>query len=104
MNTKGVITVDVRDTLALAQTVFDSASKAIGQVTRIEDETGWFTIATGAMYEKQYFLPMTLVKYIDPREVFLTATKEDLKREYSTPPPRTTSIAEEGSATTATTT
>jgi hypothetical protein len=103
MNVEGVITVDVRDTLALDQNVFDSLNKKIGEVGYVDDETGWFTIAAGPMYDKQYFVPMTMVKYIDPNELFLSATKDDLQRDYSTPPPRTTSVEGEGPATTATT-
>ena len=103
MNVEGVITVDVRDTLALDQNVFDSMSKKIGEVSYVDDETGWFTIAAGPMYETQYFVPMTMVKYIDPNELFLSATKEDIQRDYSTPPPRTTSVEGEGPAARATT-
>jgi hypothetical protein len=103
MNAKGIITVDVPHTLALDQTVFDSMSVEIGEVSYIDYETGWFTIAAGPMYEKQYFVPMTMVKHIDPNELFLSATKEDVQRDYSTPPPRTTSVEGEGPATTTTT-
>jgi hypothetical protein len=103
MNAKGIITVDVPHTLALDQTVFDSISNQIGEVSYIDYETGWFTIATGPVYEKQCFVPMTMVKYIDPNELFLSATKEDVQRDYSTPPPRTTSVEGEGPSTTATT-
>jgi hypothetical protein len=103
MNVEGMITVDVPDTLALAQSVFDSMSNQIGEVSYIDYETGWFTIAAGPMYEKQCFVPMTMVKYIDPNELFLSATKEEVQRDYSTPPPRTTSVEGEGPATTATT-
>jgi hypothetical protein len=103
MNVEGVITVDVRDMLALEQNVFDSRSKDIGEVSDVDYETGWFTIAAGTMYEKQYFVPMSLVKYIDPNELFLSADEKEVQRDYSTPPPRTTSVEGEGSATTATT-
>ena len=103
MNVEGVITVDVRDMLALDQNVFDSMSKEIGEVSDVDDETGWFTIAAGTLYEKQYFVPVTMVKYIDPNELFLSADEKEVQRDYSTPPPRTTSVEGEGPATTATT-
>ena len=44
MNVEGVITVDVRDMLALDQNVFDSMSKEIGEVSDVDYETGWFTM------------------------------------------------------------
>lgn len=103
MNVEGVITVDVRDMLALDQNVFDSMSKEIGEVSDVDYETGWFTIAAGTLYEKQYFVPVTMVKYIDPNELFLSADEKEVQRDYSTPPPRTTSVEGEGPATTATT-
>ena len=103
MNVEGVITVDVRDMLGLDQNVFDSMSKEIGEVSDVDYETGWFTIAAGTLYEKQYFVPVTMVKYIDPNELFLSADEKEVQRDYSTPPPRTTSVEGEGPATTATT-
>jgi len=103
MNVEGVITVDVRDMLALDQNVFDSMSKEIGEVSDVDYETGWFTIAAGTLYEKQYFVPVTMVKYIDPNELFLSADEKEVQRDYSTPPSRTTSVEGEGPATTATT-
>lgn len=103
MNVEGVITIDVRDMLALEQNVFDSMSKEIGEVSYVDYDTGWFTITAGTLYEKQYFVPMTQVKYIDPNELFLSADEKEVQRDYSTPPPRTTSVEGEGPATTATT-
>lgn len=92
MNIAGVITVDVRDTLALDQNVFDSVSTKVGEITFIDSTTGWFTIAPSILTDEAYFVPFTLITYIDPHEVFLGVTKEELQRAYTSPPPRQTSV------------
>ncbi|MBV8528873.1 MAG: hypothetical protein JOZ75_11190 [Candidatus Dormibacteraeota bacterium] len=75
MNVAGLVTVDVRSTLSPTQNVFDSASAKVGEVDSFDIATGWVTISS---LNKQYFVPIKLITYIDPHELFLGATKEDL--------------------------
>lgn len=103
MNEAGVITVDVRDVLAPTQNVYDSTSTKVGEVTTFDRATGWLTIAPTPLSEEQYYVPITLISHIDPHEVFLAATKEDLVSTYAAPPPRTTSVEGAGPEQTAVT-
>jgi len=96
MNTAAVITVDVRQLLAPLQKVFDSDNTKVGAVTDCDLITGWVTITPTLVATKHYHVPVTLITHIDPHELFLSATEEDLKRDYATPPARTTSVVGEG--------
>jgi hypothetical protein len=101
MNTATVITVDVRQLLAPLQKVFDRDSTKVGAVTDFDLITGWVSITPTLLSAKHYHVPVTLITHIDPHELFLDATEEDLKRDYATPPARTTSVVGEGPGQTA---
>ena len=103
MSSAAVITVDVREVLAPMQKVFDSDNTRVGAVTDVDVVTGWVTITPAPLSTKHYHVPVTLITHIDPHELFLGATEEDLKRDYATPPARTTSVVGEGPAQTAVT-
>ena len=104
MNNAGVITVDVRDLITSMQTVFDSTSTKVGEVSGFDPSTGWVTIAPSPFSDTQYYVPITLITHIDPHELFLGVTQEDLTRTYSAPPTRTTSVEGAGAEQTAVTT
>jgi hypothetical protein len=104
MNNAGVITVDARDMLAPMMNVFDTTSTKVGEVAGVDLGTGWIAIAPTPLSEEQYYVPITLITHIDPHELFLGATKDELKASYSTPPTRTTSVQGAGSEQTAVTT
>ena len=93
MNVAGMVTVDVRSTISPTQNVFDRTSAKIGEVESFDFATGWVTISSIA---STYFIPVKLITYIDPHELFLDATKEELQRDYASPPPRTTRVEGEG--------
>jgi hypothetical protein len=103
MNTAAVITVDVREVLVPLQKVFDSGNAKVGEVTDFDLITGWVTITPTLLSRKHYHVPVTLITHIDPHELFLGATEEDLKRDYATPPARTTSVVGQGPGQTAVT-
>jgi hypothetical protein len=104
MNSTAVITVDVRHLLKPLQKVFDSDNTKVGEVTDIDLITGWVTITPTPLSPKHYYVPVTLITHIDQHELFLGATREELKRDYAAPPARTTSVVGEGQAQTAVTT
>ena len=105
MNIGGqTITVAIKDTIAVDQNVFDNASNKVGVVDTIDYATGWLTIAAGPLSGRELYVPFRLITYIDPHELFLGASKDELTREYSSPPARTTAVAGEGGEAAATTT
>lgn len=103
MNTAAIITVDVRELLAPLQKAFDSDGIKVGAVTDFDLVTGWVTITPTPLSTKHYHVPVTLITHIDPKELFLGTTEEDLKRVYATPPARTTLVVGEGQGQTAVT-
>ena len=104
MNIGGqAITVDIKDTVAVDQNVFDNTSTKVGTVDAIDYATGWLTIAAGALGARELYVPFRLITYIDPHELFLGVSKDELNRQYSSPPERTTSVAGEGAETASTT-
>jgi hypothetical protein len=104
MNNAGVITVDVRDVLASTQNVYDSTSTKVGEVSGFDLNTGWVTIAPNPFSGTHYYVPITLITHIDPNELFVGATRQDLLLKYSAPPTRATSVDGAGEEQTAVTT
>ena len=104
MNTTAVITVDASDLLKPLQKVFDSDNAKVGEVTDVDLITGRVTITPTPLSAKHYYVPVSLITHIDPRELFVGVTKEELKRDYAAPPTRTTSVVGEGAAQAAVTT
>jgi hypothetical protein len=49
---------------------------------------------SNAFSDKDLYIPFSAVTHIDPREVFVSKTKEELRRKYSNPPPRSTLLEE----------
>jgi len=104
MNVAGRITTDIRDVIAVDQNVFDSTSTKVGTVDTVDIATGWLTIEANPFSERELYVPFSLITHIDPHELFLGATKDELNRDYSTPPERLTAVQGEGSGQSATTT
>lgn len=104
MNVSGVITVDIRDTIASDQNVFDNTSTKVGTVLGIDLATGWFTLAKDPLAEFTLYVPFRLITFIDPHEIFLSVSKDELQRDHAAPPARTTLVEGEGGGEAATTT
>lgn len=94
----------ISDTIAVDQNVFDNTSTKVGTIDSIDYATGWLTIAAGTLGTHELYVPFKLITFIDPHELFLGASKDELTRDYSSPPGRTTAVAGEGAAATSTTT
>lgn len=105
MNVAGTITVDIRDTIAIDQNVFDNTSTKIGIIDGFDLATGWFTVAATPLIEdRELYIPFNLITTIDPHEVFVAASKDALVRDYAQPPTRTTAVQGTGPTQAATTT
>lgn len=86
------ITQDVADSLILEQTVFDVTGEKVGTVDEIDRDTGWFKLQINPLSDKDLYIPFKLVTNIDPKEVYLSATRQALHREFTDPPARTTEV------------
>ena len=91
-DTNLTITQSVADNLIPEQTVFDVTGERVGSVDDIDRDTGWFKLELNPFSDKDLYIPFRLVTNIDPKEVYLSATKETLHREFNDPPARTTQI------------
>ncbi|MBV8528732.1 MAG: hypothetical protein JOZ75_10480 [Candidatus Dormibacteraeota bacterium] len=98
------ITVDIRDTIAVDQNVFDNTSTKVGVVDEVDQATGWLTIGAGALGLKELYVPFRLITYIDPHELFLGASKDELTKQYASPPQRKTAVVGDGTDAAAATT
>ncbi|MBV8528424.1 MAG: hypothetical protein JOZ75_08925 [Candidatus Dormibacteraeota bacterium] len=105
MNIGGqTVTTVIKDTIAVDQNVFDNTSTKVGVIDTIDYATGWLTIAAGPLESRELYVPFRLITFIDPHELFLGASKDELTREYSSPPQRTTAVTGKGAGAAATTT
>lgn len=91
-NIDGIITEDVASTIALDQTVYDNDGKKVGTVDNINRDTGYLIVAINPFSEKELYVPFRLITNIDPREMYLSLSKEELRRDFSDPPPRSTLV------------
>jgi hypothetical protein len=99
-NVEGTVTEDINETIAPGLAVYDEESKKIGLVGNIDHETGWFTVETSEFTDKDLYIPFSLITNIDPRDLFLSGTKDELRTTYANPPARSTLVEEvDGKAT-----
>lgn len=111
-NVKEIVAEDVGKSIAIGQSVFDKASKHIGTVDQVDTATGYFSFEVlplpekrdNPFAEKALYVPFRLITNIDPRELYLSVSRDELVRDYSNPPPRTTVVVEEPGGQIATTT
>lgn len=100
MNVAGTITVDIRDMITADQNVLDSTGAKVGDVGDVDLATGWFTVFSGPLADQAFYVPFKLITNIDPHELFLSVSRDDLVRDYATPPARTTAVQGEAATTT----
>lgn len=84
---------NVTDNLTSDQTVYDVTGDRVGRVDDIDRDTGWFKVETNPFSDKAVYIPFKLVTNIDPQELYVSATKEAIDREFSNPPARSTAVA-----------
>ncbi|MBV9282070.1 MAG: DUF2171 domain-containing protein, partial [Chloroflexi bacterium] len=103
-NVEGIITEDIAATIAPGQTVYDNEGKKVGTVDDVQRESGYLMVETNPFSEKDLYIPFKLITNIDPREMYLSISRDDLHRDYTNPPPRSTVVETVDGKETATTT
>lgn len=109
-NIDGIITEDIRRTIALGQTVYDRLSKRVGTVDMLDRERGYFLVEPAPFSDrekpfsdKDLYVPFHLITNIDPRELYVSVSRDELQRDYANPPPRSTVVVDENGREVATT-
>jgi hypothetical protein len=97
------ITEDIRKSLTTGLIVYDQNGEKVGYIDQAFGEQGWMQIRVSEFGRKTLWVPYRLVSTADMREIFVSATVDQLWREYSEPPARTTSVAHLNGKTIATT-
>ncbi|MBV9279585.1 MAG: DUF2171 domain-containing protein [Chloroflexi bacterium] len=103
-NIEGIITQDIRNTIAPGLTVYDNESKKVGTVDDVDRATGYLMVHSNPFAEQDLFIPFSLITNIDPRELYLSRSRDELHRDYANPPARSTLVVDEDGKETATTT
>jgi hypothetical protein len=98
------ITEDLSEGVKPGLSVFDMDASRIGYVDAADPDRGWLRVNTDPLDQKPLWIPYRLVTNVDKRELFVSVTKEDLRKEYSQPPARSTAVTTRGGRTIATTT
>lgn len=102
-DTKGTITEDVANSIALGQTIYDDAGERVGTVDDLDRATGWLKSEVNPFSDAALYIPFNVITNIDPKELYLSRSKEQLRRDNTTPPARTTQVDKVAGETVATT-
>ncbi|HLJ66457.1 MAG TPA: hypothetical protein VKX16_03755 [Chloroflexota bacterium] len=105
-------TIRIRDAIRPGLDVYDREGKKAGAVWQIHRVPGYFTVQArpspqrkdNPFVEKHLHVPFRLIISIDQRELFLSMTDDELRANFSNPPPRTTRVEDEYGAAIAVTT
>ena len=100
---KGTITEEVASSIALGQTIYDNAGERVGTVDDLDRATGWLKSEINPFSDTALYIPFNMITNIDPKELYLSGSKEELRRDYTTPPARTTQVDKVAGETVATT-
>src|SRR5579872_7366740 len=101
-NVEGTVIENIRKAIAVGHEVYDKHSKRVGAVDMIFHNTDHFTIHArplpekldDPLGEKYFYVPYRLITNIDPREIFLSASRDELDRDYANPPARSTTVVD----------
>lgn len=103
-NIEGIITEDIRKTISPGQKVYDNDGKQSGTVDLVDRDSGYFMVQKNPFSEKDLYVPFRLITNIDPRELYVSVSRDELYSDYANPPSRSTFVAPVGGEEVATTT
>jgi len=98
------VTEDIENNIAVGLTAYDSNREKIGTVGAVDRQAGYVTVESSAFSDQDMLIPFNLITNIDPREVFFSKSKAELRAGYTNPPPRSTVVEDSDGGETATTT
>lgn len=103
-NFEGIVVEDIPGTVTTGQTVYDNAGKKVGTVDAVDANTGYVMVQANPFSEKDMYIPFRLITNVDPRELFLSVSRDEVRRDYAGLPPRSTQVADLDGTETAVTT
>jgi hypothetical protein len=80
----GMTTEEILGAISVGQLVYDADGETVGSVAAIDRVASCMRIETNPFSEPPLCIPIDLIRSIDPRELFLSRTREDLRRDYQT--------------------
>ena len=95
-NIDGIITEDIGETIAISQTAYDNDGRKVGTVDFVDRANGYVLIQTNPFASRDLYIPFSLITNIDPRELYLSLSRDELKSGYADPPARFTMIGSVG--------
>lgn len=101
-NLGAIVTEDIRKTIAIGQSVYDNEGAKVGTIDMVDDDTGYFKMQLRPLPEKRdnplapktLYVPFRLITNIDPRELFVSVSNDELRRDYADPPLRSTAVVD----------
>lgn len=82
MNPEGMITEDLLDRIVVGQKVYDANGDRVGSIDAIDRAAGSMRVETNPFAEDALLIPFELIRSIDARELFLSRTRDVLRRDY----------------------
>src|SRR5262249_31216166 len=85
-NERQMVVENIDQYLADGRPVFDKNGERVGEVKMYSTAAGYLMVGAGALGRKDLYIPFRLIRSIDPREVYLSETKDTLASKYTQPP------------------
>jgi hypothetical protein len=80
----GMTTDEILDSITAGQMVYDADGEKVGTVDAVDRAAACMRIETNPFSESALCIPVDLIQTIDPRELFLSRTRDELRRDYAT--------------------
>jgi len=87
-NYEATITLDIRQYLDYGLHVYDVDGKKVGMVDWYDRISGYILVRSNPLSDKDLYIPFSAITNIDPRDLFVSETRDELRRKYHDPPPR----------------
>lgn len=86
------IRLDIRQHMHTGLRVYDVGGEKVGTVDDYDLLWEYMIVRPHSFYEKKLYIPFDLIANIDPREVFVSQSADELRRDYTSPPPRNATV------------
>jgi hypothetical protein len=95
-NRDGTITLRIREYMDYGLEVYDAESQRVGVVDDYDGSAGYMVVRVDGVVSSIVYIPFSAITHIDPREVFVAGSTDELRREHRDPPSGST-VTEAGS-------
>ena len=101
-NFGGIVEEDIPRLISVGQTVYDQHGKRVGSVDMVYHNTDYVKVHARPLPEKRddplgekyFYVPYRLITNIDPREMYLSVSRDELDRDCVNPPARSTVVVD----------